>query len=102
MILNFAERRVHFQRRLRGVVYGTARAAVNLAKKLHIKLRRTLGEPQLSLFFKELKNPPTRGCVARSASAAAGPRAPKRVLPLAHAVSMDRVGAHAPQKVSAP
>ena len=96
MILNFSELRVYFQRRLRGVVYGTARAAVKLVKKLHIKLQRTEGEPQLSLFFKELKNPPTRGRVARSASAAAGPRAPKIVLPLAHAVSMDRVGAHAP------
>ena len=96
MILNFAERRVHFQRRLRGVVYGTARAAVKLVSKLHMKLWRTCGEPQLSLFFKELKNPPTRGRVARSASAAGGPRDPKIVLPLAHAVSMDRVGAHAP------
>ena len=52
MILNFAERRVHFQRRLRGVVYGTARAAVNLGEKLHMQLRRTGGAPQLSLFFK--------------------------------------------------
>ena len=96
MIFNFSELRVYFQRRLRGVVYGTARAAVKLVKKLHIKLWRTWGEPQLSLFFKELKNPPTRGRVARSASAAAGPHAPKIVLPLAHAVSMDQVGAHAP------
>ena len=52
MILNFAERRVHFQRRLRGVVCGTARAAVNLVKKLHMKLRQTGGQPQLSLFSK--------------------------------------------------
>ena len=52
MILNFAELRMHFERRLRGVVYGTARAAVKLGKKLHMKLRRTGGEPQLSLFFK--------------------------------------------------
>ena len=51
MILNFAERRMHFARRLRGVVYGMARAAVNLGKKLHMKLRRTGGEPQLTLFF---------------------------------------------------
>ena len=51
MILNFSERRVHFQRRLRGVVRGTDRAAVNLVKKLHMKLRRTLEEPQLTLFF---------------------------------------------------
>ena len=52
MTFNFSERRVHFQRRLRGVVYGTDRAAVNLVKKLHMKVRRTEGEPQLSLFFK--------------------------------------------------
>ena len=52
MILNFAELRMRFERRLRRVVYGTARAAVNLGKKLHTKLRRTLGDPQLSLFFK--------------------------------------------------
>ena len=52
MILNFSELRMYFDRRLRGVVYGTARAAVNLAKKLHIKLRRTEGDSQLSLFFK--------------------------------------------------
>ena len=52
MNFNFAERRVHFQVRLRGVVYGTDRAAVNLDKKLHMKVRRTWGEPQLSLFFK--------------------------------------------------
>ena len=51
MTFNFSERRVHFERRLRGVVYGTARAAVKLDKKLHMKLRRTLGEPQLTLFF---------------------------------------------------
>ena len=52
MILNFAERRLHFERRLRRVVYGTDRAAVNLGEKLHMKLRRTEGVPQLSLFFK--------------------------------------------------
>ena len=52
MILNFAERRVHFERRLRGAVYGTDRAAVNPGKKLHMKLRRAIAEPQLSLFFK--------------------------------------------------
>ena len=52
MILNFSELRVHFERRLRGVVCGTDRAAVKLVKKLHMKLRRTDGEPQLSLFFK--------------------------------------------------
>ena len=52
MILNFSELRVYFDRRLRGVVYGTVRAAVKLGKKLHMKLRRTGGEPQLSLFFK--------------------------------------------------
>ena len=52
MILNFSERRVYFAARLRGVVYGTDRAAVNLVKKLHMKVRRTEGEPQLSLFFK--------------------------------------------------
>ena len=51
MILNFSERRVHFERQLRGVVYGTDRAAVNLERKLHMKLRRTWGEPQLSFFF---------------------------------------------------
>ena len=54
MILNLSERRVRFERRLRGVVCGTARAAVNLVKKLHMKLRRTWGEPQLTLFFKLL------------------------------------------------
>ena len=54
MILNFSELRVYFERRLRGAVYGTSRTAVKLPKKLHTKLRRTLGEPQLSLFFKLL------------------------------------------------
>ena len=43
---------MHFERRLRRVVYGTDRAAVKLVKKLHMKLGRTWGEPQLSLFFK--------------------------------------------------
>ena len=43
---------MRFEGRRRGVVCGTARAAVNLVKKLHTKLRRTWGEPQLSLFFK--------------------------------------------------
>ena len=52
MILNFLERRTHFERRLRGVVYGMDRAAVNLGKKLHMKLGRTEGHPQVSLFFK--------------------------------------------------
>ena len=52
MSFNFSELRMHFQARLRGVVCGTDRAAVNLVKKLQIKLRRTEGEPQLSLFFK--------------------------------------------------
>ena len=52
MILNFSELRVYFERRLRGVVYGTARAAVDLGKKLHMKVRRTKGEPQSSLLFK--------------------------------------------------
>ena len=65
MIFNFSERRVHFQARLRGVVYGTARAAVNLVKKLHMKVRRTEGDPQLSLFFKMVQNSPTRGRPAR-------------------------------------
>ena len=65
MILNFSERRVHFQRRLRGVVYGTDRAAVNLGKKLHMKVRRTEGEPHLSLFFKMVSNSPTCGRLAR-------------------------------------
>ena len=65
MILNFAERRVHFQPRLRGVVYGTPRAAVKLGKKLHMKLRRTVREPQLSLFFKIVRNSPTCGRLAR-------------------------------------
>ena len=32
MILNFSKLRVYLERRLRGVVYGTARAAVNLGK----------------------------------------------------------------------
>ena len=65
MILNFAERRVYFQRRLRGVVCGTARAAAKMARKLHMKVRRTEGEPQLSLFFKIVSNSPTRGRLAR-------------------------------------
>ena len=65
MNFNFAERRVHFQRRLRGVVYGTDRAGVNLVKKLHIKLRRTEGYPQSSLFFKIVQNSPTCGRLAR-------------------------------------
>ena len=65
MILNFAERRVHFERRLRGVVYGTDRAAVNLGKKLHMKVRRTWREPQLTLFFKMVRNSPTCGRLAR-------------------------------------
>ena len=52
MVLNSSERRVYFERRLRGVAYGTDLAAVNLGKKLHLKVRRTEGEPQLSLFFK--------------------------------------------------
>ena len=30
---------------------GTARVAVNLVNKLHTKLRRTWGAPQLTLFF---------------------------------------------------
>ena len=47
MILNFAERRMHFERRLRRVVFGAARAAVKLGKKLHLKGRRTVGDPQL-------------------------------------------------------
>ena len=51
MILNFSERRVRFEPRLRGVVRGTDRAAVKMVKKLHMKLRRTGGDPQLSLFF---------------------------------------------------
>ena len=65
MILNFAERRMHFERRLRRVVYGTDRAAVKLVKKLHMKLRRTEGDPQLSLFLKLVYNSPTRGRLAR-------------------------------------
>ena len=65
MNFNFAERRVHFQRRLRGIVYGTDRAAVHLVKKLHMKVRRTEGEPQLSLFFKMVSNSPTCGRLAR-------------------------------------
>ena len=65
MILNFSQRRVHFQARLRGVVCGTDRAAVDLGKKLHMKLRRTEGVPQLSLFFKMVSNSPTCGRLAR-------------------------------------
>ena len=65
MNLNFSERRMHFQRRLRGVVYGTDRAAVNLGKKLHMKVRRTWGELQLTLFFKMVLNSPTCGRLAR-------------------------------------
>ena len=65
MILNFAERRVYFAAHLRGVVCGTDRAAVNLVKELHMKVRRTWGEPQLSLFFKIVYNSPTSGRLAR-------------------------------------
>ena len=65
MILNFAERRVYFAARLRGVVCGTDRAAVKLVKKLHMKVRRTEEEPQLSLLFKIVSNSPTCGRVAR-------------------------------------
>ena len=65
MNFNFSERHVHFQRRLRGVVCGTDRAAVNLVKKLHMKLRRTEGEPHSSLFFKIVSNSPTCGRLAR-------------------------------------
>ena len=65
MNFNLAERRVYFAARLRGVVCGTDRAAVNLDKKLHIKVRRTEGEPQLSLFFKMVSNSTTCGRVAR-------------------------------------
>ena len=61
MILNFSELRVYFEHRLRGVVYGTFRAAINLVKKLHIKLRRTWAGPQLSLFCKLVLNSLTRG-----------------------------------------
>ena len=56
---------MHLERRLRRVVCGAARAAVNLAKKLHLKVRRTDGEPQLSLFFNLSENPSTCGRVAR-------------------------------------
>ena len=66
MILNFAERRVHFEARLRGAVYGTDRAGVNLVGKLHTKLQRTEGEPQLSLFFKMVSNSPTCGRLAHA------------------------------------
>ena len=52
MILNFSQLRVYFERRLRLFVYGTDRAAVKLGKKLHMKLRRTEGDSQMSLFFK--------------------------------------------------
>ena len=72
MILNFSERRVYFAARLRGVVCGTDRAAVNLVKKLHMKVRRTEGDPQLSLFFKIVSNSPTCGRPAR-VRAVAGP-----------------------------
>ena len=65
MIINFSERSVRFQARLRGDVYGTDRAAVNLGKNLHMKVRRTEGEPQLSLFFKIVSNSPTCGRLAR-------------------------------------
>ena len=56
---------MHLERRLRRVVFGTARAAVKLGKKLHLKVRRTEREPQLSLFFKLIQNSPTCGRVAR-------------------------------------
>ena len=47
---------MHVQRRLRRVVFGTARAAVYPGKKLHLKVRQTEGESQSSLFFKLLWN----------------------------------------------
>ena len=45
---------MHLERHLRRVVFGTARAVAKTAQKLHLKVRRTGGEPQLSLFFKLL------------------------------------------------
>ena len=56
---------MHLKRRLRRVVFGTAREAANLGKKLHLKVWRIDGEPQLSLFFKLIQNSPTCGRVAR-------------------------------------
>ena len=56
---------MHFERHLRRVVFGTAREAANLGKKLHLKVWRIDGEPQLSLFFKLIQNSPTCGRVAR-------------------------------------
>ena len=58
---------MHLERRLRRIVFGTARAAANLGKKLHSNLRRTRREPQLNLFFNLLQNSPTYGRVARVA-----------------------------------
>ena len=52
---------MHFEGRLRRVVFGTARATVKLGKKLHLKVRRTDGEPQSSLFLKIPQNSPTYG-----------------------------------------
>ena len=51
MIFNFSELRVYFQRRLRGVVYGTARAAVNLAKETTYKARADLGGTPIELIL---------------------------------------------------
>ena len=56
---------MHLERRLRRVVFGTARGTVHLGKKLHLKVRRTEGEPQLSLFFQLFRNSPTRERLAR-------------------------------------
>ena len=51
MNFNFAERLVHLQRRLRGVVYGTDRAGVKLGKKLHTKLRGIWGRTPIELIL---------------------------------------------------
>ena len=56
---------MHFERRLRRVIFGTAREAVNMGKKLHLKVRRTDGEPQMSLFFNLSQNSSTSGRLAR-------------------------------------
>ena len=64
MILNFSELRVYFERRLRCVIRGTDRAAVNLGKKLHTKLERTWGNPNrgYSLINFRIHRPPDDWC----------------------------------------
>ena len=51
MILNFSELRVHFERRLRGVVYGTDHAAVNAIKKTTYEASADVGGTPIELIL---------------------------------------------------